>query len=167
MGKKMSEIETFERFANLERRNFTNYSLSGYDLTGASLRHTVLRDADLSHTTLKIADLSYADLRMANLRGADLSGANLTSADLRGADLRGTKLKDVNFVNTKQELTKLGFLHKFHNSLPSFESLFLYSLFPGIIILLFIANLFYSIGYDKGIVVNKCKITKTYNVESK
>ena len=78
------------KFKNGDVKEFN--SLSGADLSEATLYKANLRGADLSEATLYKANLRGADLRFSNLRRADLREANLYGADLREADLRGAYL---------------------------------------------------------------------------
>ena len=73
--------------ADLSRASLYGADLSRANLSGANLSRADLYGADLSRANLSGANLSRADLDDASLDGADLSGANLSRADLYGANL--------------------------------------------------------------------------------
>ena len=72
---------------NLRRANLSNANLDGSNLHGADLYNATIDEAWLFHT-----NMSEADLRGADLRGARLLGTKLNSAKLGDAKLRGAKL---------------------------------------------------------------------------
>lgn len=74
-------------------------SLSGIDLSGASLERMYLAGKDLSGAQLVGADLSKAYLTGATLRGADLSEATLRCANLNLADAQNATFLESRLAN--------------------------------------------------------------------
>ena len=100
--------------------SLSEWDLSGYDLTGASLQGCKLGDADLSNAKLENANLSRAKYGSVNLSGAIVGRANFEyatsggftpdhlystasyqTADLRGLDLSGNDMNGWNFANQR------------------------------------------------------------------
>lgn len=77
--------------AKLARRD-----LSGYDLSKAILKHSLLVDAELRRCDLRGANLSGCIGRFATLSACKLQGADFPGADLRGASLRRAQLQGEN-----------------------------------------------------------------------
>ncbi|MBN3879774.1 MULTISPECIES: pentapeptide repeat-containing protein [unclassified Nostoc] len=80
-------------------------SLSGLNLSGASLSQVVLTGVNLEQTNLSNAELMGANLAGANLQQANLAGANLENANLAGANLQqanltGANLQQANLMGT-------------------------------------------------------------------
>jgi uncharacterized protein YjbI with pentapeptide repeats len=67
--------------SGLARCTFAGARMTGINVRGLSLTHSVFRNADLSGADLRETDLSHADFE----------GATLTGAKLDGAKLEGTK----------------------------------------------------------------------------
>jgi len=59
------------------------------NMTGSTLRYSVMRNAKLAGVRLTNADLCYADFSGADLRKADLTGARLDGAIFAGANMDG------------------------------------------------------------------------------
>ncbi|MBE9005629.1 pentapeptide repeat-containing protein [Fortiea sp. LEGE XX443] len=74
-------------------------SLTGINLSKASLLQVMLAGANLEQTNLSGANLTGANLTGANLTGANLTGANLTSANLTDANLTGANLNGANLTS--------------------------------------------------------------------
>ncbi|MEH2044028.1 pentapeptide repeat-containing protein [Nostoc sp.] len=80
-------------------------SLSGLNLSGASLLQVMLTGVNLEQTNLSNAELTGANLAGANLQQANLAGANLQNANLAGANLQqanltGANLQQANLIGT-------------------------------------------------------------------
>ncbi|MEH2174575.1 pentapeptide repeat-containing protein [Nostoc sp.] len=80
-------------------------SLSGLNLSGASLSQVMLTGVNLEQTNLSNAELTGANLAGANLQQANLTGANLQYANLAGANLQqanltGANLQQANLMGT-------------------------------------------------------------------
>ncbi len=72
---------------NLEQTNLSNAELTGANLAGANLQQANLAGANLQHANFAGANLQQANLTGANLQQANLMGTNLNSADLTNACL--------------------------------------------------------------------------------
>ncbi|WP_427158731.1 pentapeptide repeat-containing protein [Aliinostoc sp. HNIBRCY26] len=75
-------------------------SLTGIDLSGASLSHITLAGANFQGTNLTNAALIDTNLTGVNLKGANLSDANLTNANLTAANLSHVNLTNTNLTGT-------------------------------------------------------------------
>ncbi len=87
----------------LEGLNFARCDLVDADLSGRSLKGTVLSDAILDGANFAEADLSQAVLvraqaSAASFKGAKLCGANLAEAQLSAADFEGASLEDASLA---------------------------------------------------------------------
>jgi uncharacterized protein YjbI with pentapeptide repeats len=82
--------------------------LSGTNMTGADLRYANLPNAVLKKTNLTKSDLRDANLSSADLQYTNLSGANLAAADLTEADLSYAYLEGTSFQSINQEKINIG-----------------------------------------------------------
>jgi len=102
-------------------RNFSQQTLSGFDLEGlklagcsfsqskliganlqkSNLYRTNLVSANLAQANLKETILKRAELYKANLKNADLQGADLQNANLQGASLKDANLCGANLTDAK------------------------------------------------------------------
>ncbi|NRA44610.1 MAG: pentapeptide repeat-containing protein [Oligoflexales bacterium] len=82
------------------RANFSGADLSGFDLSGQTLKCADFSEANLEKTIFSYSDLASCDFRNAKLSGTVFTGANLKRANFEGTDVSTAILKEADISNT-------------------------------------------------------------------
>ena len=75
-------------------RTMAEVILTGANLEGVDLSHTMLEGSDLSRTKLQRAKLTDSNLISVNFSGSELQGADLSRSSLSNADFSNASLAD-------------------------------------------------------------------------
>jgi uncharacterized protein YjbI with pentapeptide repeats len=92
--------QEFNQLLDKGQRVFSNYDLSGVDMSGKCLQRYNFKECKLQGSNLRGSRFDYSIMTGVDMTGANLRGTNLRGADLRGADLEGTNLEGTNLRGT-------------------------------------------------------------------
>ena len=108
--------------AELKKRNFDRWDLSGADFSSAdlsdcSMQHTFCNGANFREANLSSANFTFAKLEGADLSKADLRKGQFERADMTSAILKETIARDANFDEVMFFFAKLDGIHLERSSL--------------------------------------------------